>query len=380
MASYHCSVKVGGKGKASGHAAYIAREGYYAERAGYEDLEATGYGNLPAWADGEPALFWIAADRHERTNGATYREIEIALPRELNPAQRQDLVLDFIQQEIGERHAHQWAIHNPGAALAGGEQPHAHLMYSERTADGIDRDPAQYFKRYNGKHPELGGCRKDSAGTEERLLETRQRWAEVQNTHLQQHGHAARVDHRSLADQGIDRAPEQHLGGRRVRQLAPDQREALLERREAEDELQQSQRELAPLDLARHLHELTAAALHREQEEQAARMQEARAYCRQALDEFRAELARQAERERALEVERERLQRPEAERERPQRPEAEHAPLLEPLPAIGIGSAAFAERLQAALAETMEQLQAQREQAQAQEPPPQRSRGFDLEP
>ncbi len=133
MASYHCSAKVGGKGKASGHAAYIAREGRHAERAGHEDLEATGYGNLPSWAEHEPSLFWTAADRHERANGATYREIEIALPRELNPAQRQALVLDFIRQEIGERNAHQWAIHNPGAALAGGEQPHAHLMYSERT-------------------------------------------------------------------------------------------------------------------------------------------------------------------------------------------------------------------------------------------------------
>ena len=250
-------------------------------------------------------------------------------------------------------------------------------MYSERTADGIERDPAQYFKRYNGKHPEQGGCRKDSAGTEERLLETRQRWAEVQNVHLHQHGHAARVDHRSLADQGIDRAPEQHLGGRRVRQLAPEQREALLERRDAEDELQHSQRELAPFDLSQHLHELTAAALQREQ---AARMAEARAYCQQALNEFRTELAQKAEQERALEAEREHRQRLEAEQERPQRPEAEHAPLLEPLPAIGIGSPAFVERLQAALAETMEQLQAQRERSQAQEPPPPRSRGFDMEP
>ena len=380
MASYHCSVKVGGKGKASGHAAYIAREGQYAERDGYEDLEATGYGNLPAWAEHEPALFWSAADRHERANGATYREIEIALPRELNPTQRQELILDFIQHEIGERHAHQWAIHNPGAALEGGEQPHAHLMYSERTIDGIDRDPTQYFKRYNGQHPELGGCRKDSAGTEERLLETRQRWAEVQNAHLQQHGQAARVNHRSLADQGIDRAPEQHLGGRRVRQLEPEQREALLERRDAENELLQSQRELGSLDLSQHLHELTAAAQHREQEEQAARMAEARAYCRQALNEFRAERAQKAEQERALEAERERPQRLDAERERPQWTEPEQAPLQVPFPAIGIGSPAFAERLQAALAETMEQLQAQREQSPAQEPPPQRSRGFDMEP
>ena len=380
MATYHCSVKVGGKGQASGHAAYIAREGSYAERAGYEDLEATGHGNLPSWAEGEPSQFWSAADRYERANGATYREIEIALPRELNPAQRQALVLDFIRQEIGARHAHQWAIHNPGAALAGGEQPHAHLMYSERTVDGIERGAEQYFKRYNGTHPELGGCRKDSAGTEERLLETRQRWAEVQNAHLQQHGHAARVDHRSLADQGIDRAPEQHLGGRRVRQLAPDQREALLERRAAEDELQHRQRELAPFDLAQHLHALTAAAHQREQAEQAARMAEARAYCQQTLDAFRAELAQKAEPERALEAEREHRQQLEAEQERSQRPEPEQAPLLEPLPAIGLGSPAFVERLQAALAETMEQLQAQREQSPAQEPPPQQSRGFDMEP
>ena len=379
MASYHCSVKVGGKGQASGHAAYIAREGSYAERAGYEDLEATGYGNLPSWAEHEPSVFWTAADRHERANGTTYREIEIALPRELNPAQRRELVLDFIQQEIGERHAHQWAIHNPGAALAGGEQPHAHLMYSERTADGIERDPEQYFKRYNAKHPELGGCRKDSAGTEERLLETRQRWADVQNAHLQQHGHAARVDHRSLADQGIDRAPEQHLGGRRVRQLAPEQREALLERRDAENELLQSQRELAPFDLSQHLHELTAAALQREQVEQAARMAEARAYCQHALSEFRTELAQKAEQERALEAERHQQQL-DAERERQQRPEPEQAPPLEPLHAIGISSPLFAEHLRAALAETMELLQAQREQAQAQEPSPQRSRGFDMEP
>ncbi len=290
------------------------------------------------------------------------------------------MVLDFIQQEIGNRHAHQWAIHNPGAALAGGEQPHAHLMYSERTVDGIERAAEQYFKRYNGTHPELGGCRKDSAGTEERLLETRQRWAEVQNTHLQQHGHAARVDHRSLADQGIDRAPEQHLGGRRVRQLAPEQREALLERRDAEDELQHSQRALAPFDLSQHLHALTAAAQQREQAEQTARMAEARAYCQQTLDAFRAELAQNAEPERALEAERAHRQRLEAEQERSQQPAAEQAPLLEPLPAIGLGSAAFVERLQAALAETMEQLQAQREPSPAQEPPPQQSRGFDMEP
>lgn len=338
MASYHCSVKVGGKGKASGHAAYIAREGQYARYEGYEDLEATGYGNLPSWAEHEPSYFWNAADRHERANGTTYRELEIALPRELDPEQRQDLVQDFIQQELGDRHAYQWAIHNPAAALAGGEQPHAHVMYSERTADGIGRDPEQHFKRYNGRYPELGGCRKDSAGTEERLLETRQRWADVQNAHLHQHGHAARVDHRRLAAQGIDREPEQHLGGRRVRQLEPEQREALLERREAEQELLQAEQTLSPLPMASTLQDLTAEAQQREQAQQAALREQAWEYARQAREAFQAEW----ERERPYEMEpasahepepqwlewihaleNEQVPMPEAEQREPEQPEQE---------------------------------------------------------
>ena len=379
MASYHCSVKVGGKGQAGRHAAYIAREDEYAQRAGYEDLEATGYGNLPSWADGEPVLFWTAADRHERANGATYREIEIALPRELNPAQRCDLLADFIRQEIGERHAYQWAIHTPGAALAGGEQPHAHLMYSERTLDGIERDPAQYFKRYNGTYPERGGCRKDSAGTEERLLETRQRWAEVQNAHLRQHGHAARVDPRSLEAQGIERTPEQHLGGRRVRQLAPEQRDALLDRRAAEHDLLQAQHALAPTDFGPEIQELTLAAQRREQAEQAALLAEVRAYCQDALAEFKAELAQQAERDRARQAEQARAAE-RAERERPKPPQAEPAPRAEPVPAPEPERRSSAERLRAALAKTLEEINARQAQATAQEPPPQRSRGFDLEP
>ena len=49
-------------------------------------------------------------------------EIEVALPRELTPEQRRELVEDFIQQELGDRHAYQWAIHTPKAALEKGEQ------------------------------------------------------------------------------------------------------------------------------------------------------------------------------------------------------------------------------------------------------------------
>lgn len=239
MASYHCSVKVGSKGKAGPHSSYISREGKYENTRSNEKLEHVESGNMPKWAEKDPAQFWQAADQYERANGATYREIEVALPREMTPDQRVELVRDMVWQELGGKHAYTLAIHNPAASLEGGEQPHAHIMYSERTIDAIGRDPEQYFKRYNAKNPDKGGCRKDSAGTEERLQATRQRWAQVQNLHLEQHGHEARVDHRSLKDQGIERTPEPHFGPERIKRMTAMQDVelvAVLERRAAEGE------------------------------------------------------------------------------------------------------------------------------------------------
>lgn len=252
MATYHLTVKAGAKGKAAAHAAYISRDGKYSGRERYEDLEATGAGNLPKWAEHNPTHFWQASDQHERANGTAYREIEIALPRELTPDQRRELVEQFVQQELGDRHAYQWAIHKPKAALEGGEQPHAHIMYSERLRDGIERDPEQYFRRYNSKDPERGGCQKASGGKthaerQAELVGLRERWADLQNAHLAQHGHAARVDHRTLEAQGIERSPEQHLGGQGVRKLDAQQVSALLEYRAAEGERERAQREASGL-------------------------------------------------------------------------------------------------------------------------------------
>ena len=224
MAIGRLSVKVGKAGKAGPHAAYIAREGQYADRLERgEKLEATEAGNMPAWAQHSPQLFWQAADQYERKGGTTYREFEVALPRELTPEQRLDLVRDFVAQEIGDRHAYQFAIHTP-TATDGGEQPHAHIMFSERQRDGIDRDPEQYFKRYNGNNPALGGARKTfgpleshcdmstqrgerAAERAQLLQQLRSRWEQTCNRHLEMAGEQARIDMRSYRDQGLDQLP-----------------------------------------------------------------------------------------------------------------------------------------------------------------------------
>ena len=291
MATYHLTVKAGQRGKAKAHAEYIAREGKYSGSTRYEDLEATEYGNMPAWAEHNPAEFWQAADDNERANGSAYREIEIALPRELTPEQRLELVQDFVSQELGKKHAYQFAIHTPKAALEKGEQPHAHIMYSERIIDGIERDPEQYFKRYNAKFPERGGNKKASGGKleserKEELKQLRERWADIQNKHLEKHGHDERVSHLSLKEQGIeDREPEQHLGGSGVRNNA--KKRALIELRAANAENAKAHAEAA-LIVEQHKEQLNAEEFKKQLAEKAEQL--IATYTEHSRNQWQAEL------------------------------------------------------------------------------------------
>ena len=215
MASYHFQINTGGKGEAFEHGQYIQREGPFTEER-YGEVAARGVANMPAWAREDPAAFWKASDEYERANGNTYREYELALPRELSRSAQVALVQRFAEQELGAKRPYQWAIHL-STASDGKEQPHVHLMFSDRQHDGIERGPEQFFKRYNAKNPERGGARKFSYGADKaeaaRTYEgIRERWATVQNQALAQAGVEARVDHRSLAAQGIHREPEVHRG------------------------------------------------------------------------------------------------------------------------------------------------------------------------
>lgn len=250
MAIARLSMKVGKAGKASPHADYIARTGQYAKRLERgEKLEASEAGNMPAWAQSNPSAFWQAADANERANGTTYREMELALPRELSPEQRLGLVRDWVEQEIGENHPYQFAIHTPTAA-DGGEQPHAHLMFNERQIDGIERDPEQYFKRYNSKNPERGGAKKANTGKDHttrrnELKELRGRWETHVNNALERAGVNERIDMRSYAEQGNGLAPEKKQLPSEWRK--PETRADIVEFREAKAQQKAIQKELSHL-------------------------------------------------------------------------------------------------------------------------------------
>lgn len=267
MAIGRLSVTVGKNGKASPHAQYIAREGKYAKPSNHaEKLEYTGHGNMPKWAEHNPNYFWQMADEHERKNGSTYREHVIALPRELDENQRHELVKDWIKNEIGDKHAYQYAIHNP-PAMDGGEQPHAHIMFSERLIDDIERDPDQYFKRYNSKNPEKGGAKKantpkKSADRKAELKAMRDRWEKTCNAHLERAGHYERISMKSLKEQGIDREPVNYTMAQ-IQQ--PEIRQAYINELDAKEQEYQ-----AKLDIYRVLEGTPLTEINRQLREQEA--------------------------------------------------------------------------------------------------------------
>ena len=270
MAIGRLSVGIGKKGKASPHAQYIAREGKYAKPSkDQEKLENTGHGNMPKWAEHDPNYFWQMADGHERKNGSTYREHVIALPRELDENQRHELVKDWIKSEIGDKHAYQYAIHNP-PAMDGGEQPHAHIMFSERLIDNVERDPDQYFKRHNSKNPEKGGAKKAntpkmSADRKAELKAMRDRWEKTCNSHLEKAGRYERISMKSLKEQGIDREP---VNLTMVQIQKPEIRQAYINELDAREQAYQ-----AKLDIYRTLNTSPLTELNKQIREQKANEQ-----------------------------------------------------------------------------------------------------------
>jgi hypothetical protein len=225
MASYHVEIKSGHKGVAAEHSTYIAREGWHRHKGG---LMFSGYGNMPPWAELLVAKFWRAADRYERANGATYRELIIALPHELNMEQLRALVDRLISELVGAR-PYQYAVHASKSSLQGEYNPHLHLMYSDRLPDGIDRSAEKLFSRYNPADPAMGGRKKGSGGMtraeiREDLVGKRRAVAEIQNEFLASYGHEDRVDHRSLKEQGLAREAERHLGPARIKGMSDEEK------------------------------------------------------------------------------------------------------------------------------------------------------------
>lgn len=210
MAQYRLSVNVIGRSagrSATGAAAYRSGERIidertglihdYTRKQGVLHSEILAPDNAPDWMR-DRAQLWNAVEAVERRKDAQLtREIQLSLPHELTHDQRVELVRQFVQeQHISQGMIADIALHAPSPhEQADQRNIHAHVMLTMRelTAEGFGKKAREW------NAPEV-------------LEGWREAWAQHQNKSLQRYGHAARVDHRSLEDQGIMREPQKHMG------------------------------------------------------------------------------------------------------------------------------------------------------------------------
>ena len=217
MAIYHFSVK--NISRAQGRsavacAAYRSGEKLIDERQGKEQdyTKKTGVEFTKIYAPIgtktellDRGQLWNAVEKTERRKDANLaREFEIALPQELNKAEREKLV-DELCNKIVERHSVivDAAIHAPHTDSGSDERNyHAHIMFTGRHIDLETGDFA---------------AKKNRDFNKENSSETVQKWredfADMTNAHLMRAGHLfSSVDHRSYAAQGLDKEATAHEG------------------------------------------------------------------------------------------------------------------------------------------------------------------------
>jgi hypothetical protein len=167
----------------------------YTRRRGVLHNEILAPENAPGWMRDREQL-WNAVEKAEkRKDSQLARSLDIALPHELTFDQNLQLVRDFVQAEFVDRGMiADIAIHAP-SRNGDARNVHAHILLTTREIAG----------------PGFGSKARDWNSKQE-LQEWRESWADHANGILEREGFEERIDHRSLVDQGIDRAPTTHVG------------------------------------------------------------------------------------------------------------------------------------------------------------------------
>jgi hypothetical protein len=169
------------------------------------DLRHVEVHNLPAWAGGDPAVFFRAAEKYERggaqRGGRLYSIMELSVPRELDRSQQLALTRSFVDAILPDK-VHLWVLHEPMAH--DGPQPHMHIMFSTRNIGDGSKDPQTFFKKPNAAHPERGGCGKERFFDQrDAPLRLRLAWTDLTNMALERAGATRRVTADALHQQGL---------------------------------------------------------------------------------------------------------------------------------------------------------------------------------
>ncbi|MGD0819407.1 MAG: Ti-type conjugative transfer relaxase TraA [Desulfomonilia bacterium] len=203
MACYHSTTKIVSRSSgrsAVSAAAYRSREKLYDER---QDLTFD-YSKKKDLAHAEILLpenapermrdrqtLWNEVERAEKRKDAQLaREVELALPKELNLEQQIVLVREYVQAQFVDRGMiADICIHKSD------KNPHVHILLTTRevTPNGFGNKERSWNDRAN-------------------ILIWREEWANIQNRKLLESGHDIQVDHRSFEERGIDLEPTTKIG------------------------------------------------------------------------------------------------------------------------------------------------------------------------
>jgi hypothetical protein len=158
------------------------------------------------WARNRSSLWNSVENAESRKNARVAREIQVNLPHELPPERRVALARTF-SQEVADHYkvAVDLAVHEPRPS-GDPRNHHAHLLMTTRevSAEGLGAKAALELSRH--ERVRLG-----LPSSSQEFTAIRERWATITNEALKEANIEARVDHRSLAEQGIDREPRPHI-------------------------------------------------------------------------------------------------------------------------------------------------------------------------
>ncbi|CAN7468497.1 Ti-type conjugative transfer relaxase TraA [Agrobacterium tumefaciens] len=180
----------------------------FTRKEGVEHIEIVLPEGLSAdWALDRSALWNAAEFAEKRKDARVAREFEIALPRELSPEGRLKAARAFAQ-DLANRYgaAVDFAIHSPGEH-GDIRNYHAHVLMTTREVRRVGLGEKTFLEHKNARLLANG-----MATTDMQLQDIRQSWEGIAIRQLQREGLDVRIDHRSLAQRGLELSPTGHMG------------------------------------------------------------------------------------------------------------------------------------------------------------------------
>lgn len=232
MAIYHLSIKIISRGKnKSAVAASAYRSGEkikneydgivhdFTRKGGIAHTEILLPQNTPKEFANRSVL-WNSVEKIEKSkNSQLAREIEIALPKELNRGKQIELVREYVKENfVKAGMCADIALHDKNDG-----NPHAHILltmrpFNEDTTWGA-KSKKEYILDENGEKVKLknGNYKTRKINTtdwneQDKAEHWRKAWADITNNYLEENSIQEKIDHRSYERQGIEQIPTIHLG------------------------------------------------------------------------------------------------------------------------------------------------------------------------